>query len=232
MDEQTQDPWETRVSQEESTYSLQQAGEAEVPLPQMYEAEASLPQAPPRRSSRLKRILVLLLVWLFGVGVGLSALLWYGLSAAGPLVIVPQSAQGNVIIEANTAFVKQLVQQELGNAGLPGKVENVRVELEHDNELIITGDDVNVLLGVSISRHFTVDMQPYVQSCALQMRVTHADLGGLPVTAFVQAFENNINAQLAQKPGGLPRGFTYCTVGVRTEPGGLFVTYQAVAISS
>jgi hypothetical protein len=214
MDDQTQGPFEPTVSQTRLTRRLQSS----------YEQEPGLPLK--RRRSRLGRILVLLLVWLFGVVVGLSALLWYGLSAAGPLVIVPQSAQGNVIIEANAAFVTQLVQQNITSAGLPGDVKNVKVELEHTTELIITGDDVNTLLGVPISRRFTVNLQPYVHSCMLQMRVTHADLGGLPVTTFVQAFEGDLNAQLAQKPSGLPSNLTYCTVGVRTEPGGLFVTYQ------
>lgn len=216
MDDPTQGSLEPTASQARLTRHLQS----------LYEQE---PAPRPRRKLRIGRILLWLLVWLFGVAVGLSALLWYGLSAAGPLVLVPQSSQGNVIIEANAAFVTQLVQQEIGSAGFPGEVKNVHVELEHDVELIITGDDVNTILGVPISRHFTVNMQPYVQSCVLQMRITHADLGGLPITTFVQSFESGLNAQLAQKPSGLPNGFTYCTVGVRTEPGGLFITYQVAA---
>lgn len=221
MDEQIQDPLETieiEESQEQLANHLS-----------LFSKPTAVPR--PQRRSRVKTILLWLLVWLFGVAVGLSALLWYGLSAAGPLVIVPQSGQGNVIVEANAAFVTQLVQQAIAKAGLPGNVQNVQVELEHDTELIITGDDVNTFLGVPISRHFTVNMQPYVQSCMLQMRITHADFGGLPVTSFVQAFEGQINAQLTQKPGGLPSGFTYCTVGVRTEPGGFFVTYQVVPVT-
>lgn len=179
-----------------------------------------------RRSSCLGRALVLLLVWLFGIVVGLSALFWYGLNAQGPIVLVPRTTKGNVIIEADAAFVTQLVQRDLADAGLPGTVENVQVKLEHGTMMVITGVDTGNALGVPFSRHFTVNVQPYVQSCMVQVRVTHADLGGLPVTSFVQSFEGNINTQLAQKPGGLPGGFTPCAMAVRTEPGGLFITYQ------
>lgn len=183
------------------------------------------------RGSCLGRIGILLLVWLFGVAVGLGALFWYGLSAAGPLVLVPKTTQGNVIVEADAAFVTQLVQQDLANAGLPGKVQNVRVELEHGAQMIISGDDTGPVLGVTLTRHFTVNLQPYAQSCVMQVRVTHADLGGLPVTTFAQSFQSSINAQLSQKPGALPSGFKYCATGVRTEPGGMFITYQVTSSS-
>ncbi len=179
----------------------------------------------PRRSC-LGRIGTLALVWLFGVAVGLGALFWYGISAAGPLVLVPKTTQGNVIVEADSAFVTQLVQQDLANAGLPGQVQNVRVELEHGAEVIISGDDTASVLGTTVTRHFTINAQPYVQTCVLQIHVTHADLGGLPVTTFAQSFESSINAQLAQKPSALPSNLKYCATNVRTEPGGLFITYQ------
>lgn len=192
---------------------------------------AALRARPPWYRSRAGRIVMLLLLFLLGVAAGLSALFWYGISGEGRIVIVPQSARGSIIVEANTDFVTQLVRQDLTNDGLPGEVKNVKVELKHGAEMIISGDDVNTVLGVQLVRHFTVYMQPYVQSCLLQARVTRADLGGLPVTTFVQSFQGSINRQLAQKPSGLPDGFIYCTAGVRTEPGGLFVTYQATAIS-
>lgn len=183
-----------------------------------------------RRRGRLSRIIVPLFMLLLGIAIGLSALLWYGFSGEGPLVIIPPSARGNVIIEADKDFVTQLVQKDLADAGLPGQVTNVQVELERGAEIIITGSDTYSLLGAQLTRHFTVNVQPYVQSCTLQMRVTHADLGGIPVTTTVQSFEGDINRQLGQKPDTLPGGFTYCTVGVRTEPGGLFITYQATPV--
>jgi hypothetical protein len=180
--------------------------------------------------SRAGRIVVPLLALLIGLAIGLTSVLWYGLSGEGPVIVLPPSASGNLIIEANKDFVTQLVRKDLANAGLPGQVENVTVDLDHGAMIVIQGDDRYSVLGVALSRHFTVDVQPYVQSCLLQIRVTHADLGGIPVTTFVQSFQGSINRELAQKPEGLPSGFAYCTVGVRTEPGGMFITYKAVPV--
>ncbi|HET8839965.1 MAG TPA: hypothetical protein VFN35_00800 [Ktedonobacteraceae bacterium] len=179
--------------------------------------------------SRSGRIVVPVVALILGLAIGLSSIVWYGLSGAGPVILVPKPAPGNLIIEADKAFVTQLVRQDLANAGLPGQVSNVTVTLARGSAMTIQGDDNYSVLGVTLSRHFTVDTQLYVRSCIMQVRVTRADLGGIPVTGFVQNFEGNINKELAQKPTGLPEGFTYCTVGVRTEPAGLFITYKAVA---
>jgi hypothetical protein len=181
--------------------------------------------------SRAGRIVVPLLALLVGLAIGLTSILWYGLSGEGPVLVIPPSVRGNLIIEADKSFVTQLVRKDLASAGLPGQVKNVTVDLDHGAMIVIQGDDVYSVLGVAVSRHFTVDVQPYVHSCILQVRVTHADLGGIPVTTFVQSFQGNINQELAQKPAGLPNGFTYCTVGVRTEPVGMFITYEAIPVS-
>ena len=195
--------------------------------------EEQIPARPQStRRSRIWRIVVPLLTLLLGVAIGLTALLWYGLSAEGPLVIVPSTAQGNLIIEADKDFVTQLVRKDLTSAGLPGQVENVSVDLDHGAKMVVQGDDLYTVFGVTVSRHFTVNVQPYVQDCMLQIRVLSANLGGIPVTSFVQSFQGGINQQLAAKPAGLPSGFTYCTVGVRTEPGGMFITYQATAATA
>jgi hypothetical protein len=182
--------------------------------------------------ARLWRIGVPLLTFLLGLAIGLTSLLWYGLSATGPLVIVPPSAaQGDLIIEADKSFVTQLVRNDLSTAGLPGKVENVSVDLGRGAKMVIKGDDLYSVFGVNVSRHFTITVQPYVQHCVLQMRVLSADLGGISVTGFAQSFQGKINQDLAVKPSGLPGGFTYCTIGVRTEPGGMFITYRASAVT-
>lgn len=182
--------------------------------------------------SRAGRIIIPVLALLIGIAAGLSSLIWYGLSGEGPLVIVPPAAtRGNLIIEADKDFVTQLVRSDLAGAGLPGKVENIKVTLQRGAQMVVEGDDVYSVFGVSVSRHFTVTVQPYVRSCILQIRVLSANLGGIPVTTFVQSFQGNVNRQLARKPTGLPEGFVYCTVGVRTEPGGMFVTYQAVPVT-
>lgn len=181
--------------------------------------------------SRTGRVVIPLLTLLLGLAIGLTAVIWYGLSGEGSLVAVVPAAQGNLIVDANKDFVSQLVRDNLNSAGLPGKVQNVKVTLKHGALIVIEGDDVYPVLFTSITKHFTIDVQPYVRSCVLQVRITHADLSGIPVTTFVQNFQSKINQQLAQKPAGLPGGFTYCTVGVTTEPGGMYITYQAVPVS-
>ncbi len=196
---------------------------------------------PPRRQrlrrtrrwlrSRTGRVVIPLLALLIGLAAGLTSVIWYGLSGEGALVIVAP-AQGNLVVDANKAFVTQLVTNNLLNAGLPGKVQNITVTLKHGAEIIIQGEDAYPVLFTTITRPFTVDIQPYVQSCVLQVRITHADLSGIPVTTFAQSFQSKINKQLGAKPAGLPDGFTYCTVGVSTEPGGMYITYQATAVKA
>src|SRR6185312_3063438 len=118
----------------------------------------------------------------------------------------------------------------LKDSGIPGTVKNVQVTLKNGDQMTITGDDEFSFLGIDMTRNFTLVVQPYVTSCMLQMHVVHADIGSIPVTGFVESFESNINAQLRTKPTGLPTGFTYCTVGVHTETGGMFVTYSATPV--
>ncbi len=181
--------------------------------------------------SRPGRIALPLVTLVLGLILGLSSLLWYGLSGEGSVVIISSPGQGNLVIEAETDFVTQLVSQNLTHTGLPGKVQNVHVVMSHGAQMVITGDDVYSVLVATFSRHFTIDVKPYVQACILQMQVTHADIGNLPVTTFVQSFQQTINTQLSKKPAGLPDGFTYCAVGVSTETAGLFITYRATPIS-
>ena len=179
--------------------------------------------------SRTGRVVIPLLTLLLGVAIGLTSIVWYGLSGEGPLVtVVP--AQGNFVIDANKSFVSQLVINNLTDAGIPGHVQNVTVTLKHGALIVLQGEDVYPVLFTSVTRPFTVDIQPYTQNCVLQVRITHADFSGIPVTTFVQSFQNQINQQLAVKPTGLPEGFTYCTVGVNTEPGGMYIIYQATPI--
>ncbi len=181
--------------------------------------------------SRTGRIIIPLLTLLIGLALGLTSVIWYGLSGEGPLVAIVPAASGNLVVDANQSFVSQLIRNNLSNAGLPGKVQNVKIELEHGAAIIIQGDDAYPFAFITITKHFTVNVQPYVQHCVLQVRITHADLAGIPVTTFVQTFQNKINQQLAKKPAGLPSDFTYCTVGVSTEPGGMYITYQAVPVT-
>src|SRR5579885_1243865 len=173
--------------------------------------------------SRTGRIVLPIIALILGIFLGIFSLILYGLTGEGRLVIVPSSNKGNLIVEVD----KTLIAENLRNASTPGTIENVTVDLENGDLLTINGDDMFTMFGIGVSKHFTLIVQPYVQSCVLQIHVAHADVTGIPVTGFVQSFETSINQQLLKKPTGLPGDFSYCTTGVRTTTAGLFITYSA-----
>ena len=180
--------------------------------------------------SRTGRIVVPVAALVFGIAIGIASLLFYGLSGEGTVLIVPAPGKGDLIIEADKAFLTHIIDMNLRSAGMPGNISNVAVDLALGDQMTIGGDDGFSLLGIGVSKHFTIVVQPYVSSCVLQIHVLHADVSSIPVTGFVQSFESHINQQLQEKPSGLPKGFQYCTTGVRTTPAGMFVTYSAIPI--
>ena len=144
-----------------------------------------------------------------------------------PIIVVPATSRGDIIVEANRSFVTQLVTKNLNSSGMPGKIQNVNVNLTQGSQMMVSGEDVFSILGVQVVRPFTFVVQLYVSSCVLKIHIVHADFSNIPVTRFAQNFESQINQQLQKRPEGLPSGFQYCTTGVRTEPAGVFVTYTA-----
>jgi len=181
--------------------------------------------------SRAGRIVVPLVALLVGVALGVVVLLLIGLSGQGQTVATPQAGQSDLVVEADRAFLTNLVIQNLRKSGMPGTIENVNVTLAQGDQFTINGDDTFSVLGIGLTKHFTVVVQPYIRTCMLQIHVVSANLSGIPVTGFVQSFESSINQQLQQKPTGLPGGFQYCTTSVRTQPDGMFVTYSATPIA-
>jgi hypothetical protein len=198
------------------------------------------PQTPPPKPrftrlrgwlrSRTGRVVIPLAALCVGIGLGIVAIVLYGLSGEGQIVIAPSSGRGNIVVEADKAFLAQLVTNNLRDSGMPGQIENVRVNLANGDQMTVNGDDGFSVLGVGLTRHYTFVVQPYVSSCFLQVHVVHADFSNVPVTGFAHIFESHINQQLQMKPEGLPIGFQYCTTGVRTEPSGMFVTYTATPV--
>jgi hypothetical protein len=176
---------------------------------------------------RTGRILIPIITLLIGVALGIAAIFLYGLSGEGQIVIERAPAKGDIIVETDKAFLTQLVTKNLRDSGLPGQIENVRVDLARGDQMMVNGDDRFSVLGIGVSKHFMFVIQPYVRSCVLQIHLVHADFSGIPVTGFAQVFESHVNQQLQKKPEGLPSGFQYCATGVRTEPAGMFMTYSA-----
>ncbi len=181
--------------------------------------------------SRAGRITIPLVALLIGILLGVVVLLLIGISGDGRRVVTTTVGSGDLIVEANKTYLTAIVSQNLRSAGMPGTIENVVVTLSQGDQFTVDGDDAFSVLGIGVSKHFSLVVQPYIHACSLQVHVVSANLSGIPVTGFVQSFESNINAQLQEKPGGLPTGFQYCATGVRTQPDGLFVTYSATPVA-
>ncbi len=115
---------------------------------------------------------------------------------------------------------------------MPGTVKNVQVQLAQNGQINVFGDDVLDVVGIPVTKHFKLTLQPYISSCQLKVHVIHADLSGIPVTGFVANFENQINQQLVVNLSKLPGGFTYCATSVHTAVQNLVVTYSAHPIHS
>jgi hypothetical protein len=164
------------------------------------------------------------------LGIGIALLYAFAISGNSARLVTTPARTGNIIVQANKAFLTHLVEKNLRTSGLPGNIKNVRVTLVSGDQMTISGDDGFSLLGMGVSRQFTIEVQPYVSACQLQIHVLHADLADIPVTEFARAFESQINQQLQMKSTGLPSGFTYCMVGVRTELQGMFVMYSATPV--
>jgi len=214
-------------------------------LPGLSPSQLQLP--PPK--SRWTRMLIWLRVWLrtrtarivipsvallLGIVLGILAVLLYALAISGDrpfLATPPPPSTGNIIVQVDTAYLTHLVEQNLATSGLPGNISDVRVSLASGAQMTITANDQFSLLGIGISRQFTLVMQPYVSTCSLQMHVIHADVSQIPVTGFAQTFEGAINQQL-RTTTPLPEGFSYCVTGVRTQSDGMFITYAATPLKS
>lgn len=193
------------------------------------------PQPSPIPRSRIGHVVIPIITLLLGIALGVLGLLLYAssISTEGPVIVTPLPPPGgDIISHISPAYMARVVQNDLPSSGLPGNVENVRVQLadsdlKHSVQLTITGDDQVGVLGFEMTRHITVVEQLFVQNCQIQVNVLHADLGGIPVTGFITAFEGQIDQQLQLKTNDLPAGFTYCVTALSSKPDGVFVTMSA-----
>lgn len=193
------------------------------------------PQPSPIPRSQIGHVVIPIITLLLGIALGVLGLLLYAssISTEGPVIVTPLPPPGgDIISHISPAYMARVVQNDLPSSGLPGNVENVRVQLadsdlKHSVQLTITGDDQVGVLGFEMTRHITVVEQLFVQNCQIQVNVLHADLGGIPVTGFITAFEGQIDQQLQLKTNDLPAGFTYCVTALSSKPDGVFVTMSA-----
>jgi hypothetical protein len=179
--------------------------------------------------NRAGRLLLVCVTLLIGIVLGVAGTLlsFLAISDTNPLLPTSVTPTGNIVVQADPSFLSHLVQAKLQSSGPPGTIKNVQVQLAHGDEVTINGDDEFTVLFAKITRSFTLQVQPYVSACQLQVHVVSAHFANFPLTGFVTAFEGQVNQQLRNKLNGLPGGFSYCTTGVHTEPTGLYITYTA-----
>ena len=196
---------------------------------------SSLPYARknvPAQSTRNRRgnPLLSFLLFLLGIMLGIVATLFFVLFVAhdrAPVQIPSATQPSSLTVQMSSSYLTQLVSGKLKTSGLAGDVSNVQVTLTNDNRIQISGEDQFNLVVTSVTRPFTLILQPYTQSCQPHVRLIHADLGNIPVTDFAQNYEDQINQEIQLQSSDLPSGFTYCAIGVHTQPEMLNIVYSA-----
>jgi hypothetical protein len=140
-------------------------------------------------------------------------------------------SNGSIMVGISRNYLALVITKQLKASGLPGTVSNVQVALAQNNLVTVSGDDQIGVLGLSVTRHFTITLQLSSVDCQIHATVTHADLNGIPVTGFVSLFESQLNQKLQSQQSGLPTGFTYCMTGVQAQTNEIVLTYSATPTS-
>jgi len=185
--------------------------------------------------SRLKQIERRSLIWgisgcLLGIVIGcLGLLLVISMFMGDKEIIRVPASNGNdaIIIQVSASYLAQTIQKSMQSSGLPGDIKNVKVSFNRNNQVIVAGDNQVSILGLNITKHFTVVLQPFVQDCQIHVRVLHADLDGIPTTALVALLETQVDQQLQAMMLAMPKGFTYCASNVRADRQRLEIVYSA-----
>jgi hypothetical protein len=140
---------------------------------------------------------------------------------------VPSAAA--IVVQLSPTYLSQLATKEASQANVPGTLTNIRVTMAHNAPVTISGNDQISFMGIAVTRPVTMQMQPVIHACRLQVSITHADFSGIPLTSFVSSFEQQVDQELANNADDslLPKGFVYCVTNVHTEANGVFVTYSA-----
>ena len=170
------------------------------------------------------------LLFLLGIMLGIVATLFFVLFMAhdkAPVQISSATQPSSLTVQMSSHYLTQLVSGKLKTSGIAGDVSNVQVTLTNDNRIQISGEDRFSLVVTSVTRPFTLILQPYTQSCQPRVHLIHADLADIPVTDFAQNYEDQINQEIQLQSSDLPSGFTYCAIAVHTQTALLNIVYSA-----
>jgi hypothetical protein len=177
-------------------------------------------------------LLMVLASLLVGVLVGILCTLLYISSVHDVSAPVSQTLPDQtpaIVLQLTQAYLSQVVAKDISSANLPGHITDIHVTVVSNAPITITGNEQVIILGFTVTRPFTIHLQPVVRACQIQIGITHADLSGIPITTFVSPLEQQINQQLTNQGNSsmLPKGFLYCATDVHTATNGVIVTYTA-----
>ncbi len=190
----------------------------------------SVPTQPQPVRTRRGNPLLSFLLFLLGIMLGILATLFFIVFAAHDRAAIQTTSStqsSSLTIQISSTYLTQLASGKLKTAGLPGDISNVQVVLTGDNQIQVSGEDSINLVITSVTRPFTLILQPYTQSCQPKVHLIHADLGDIPVTDFAQNYEDQINQDIQLKSSDLPSGFNYCATSVHTQSNALSIVYTA-----
>jgi hypothetical protein len=159
-------------------------------------------------------------------GVVLALFFAFSLGDKPAVTMPPARGTSALQIHLSSSYITQLVNKDIQSSSSLGKVSNIQVHLAH-NQITVTGEDQVTVLGFSITKPFTMILQPVIQSCMPQVHILHADIGGLRVTGLTASLQDRLNQQLQSDISHLPSGFTYCATSLQTESGTMVVDFSA-----
>jgi hypothetical protein len=230
---------ETSTSPDEPTVPNEQAI-AKVPTtptnPTALQPEPPLTPKPPsiKKRGRFGPIVLSLLFLLIGIIVGAGAVLLFFLGISGtnkPITTSPPQP-GNISVQADATLIGPIAEKSLKDSGIPGTITNLQVQFDLGDQMTITGAYQYNVLGVPVTQNITIVLQPYVDSCSLQMRILQANYGSISVTGFASIFEKQINDKLQQliPSTALPGSYALCISGVHTQTGNIIVAFSVTPL--
>jgi len=179
-------------------------------------------------------ILLPTLTCLIGIAVGIAAVLLFILLISGnrsPMPVatpVTSHAAVRVSVQVDAATITPLLEQSLQAAVTPGNITNMHVQFAEGAQMTITGNyDYNVMMA-QVSNPFTIELQPLVNECQLQVHILHADFAGVPVTRLAALFEDKLNQELYTLLHTIAGNISYCLTNVHTDPAGLSTTFTVI----
>ena len=182
-------------------------------------------------------ILLPTLTFLIGIAVGIVAVLLFILLISGNLPPVPVAMSaasptpGHVIVHIDAATITPLVEQSLQAAEIPGNITNVQVQFAEGEQMTVTGNYENSIMHVQVSNPFTIELQPLVNECQVQVHILHADFARVPVTRLAALFEDKLNQKMQFISKTTAGNITYCLTAIHTDPAGLSATFTVIFLT-